>query len=156
MSAIGNRRISPAWESSHRPEIRLDFVQESFAIGRVCTPSERLARILTRLVLEQINCEQREQKIRNEHRCASIILCDSLPKKQRNDRNCGDDCATECDCRISQKKQKHTAKRAQYAGRELEDCDGSQQRGNSSRQWALGKMSFQPFQVSAPIGDLVD
>src|SRR5690242_1503296 len=110
MSAIGNSRISPALDC---PEIRLDFVSESFAIGRVRTAcSERLARILTRLALcEQINCEQRKQKVRNKHRGASIILGDSLPKKQRNDRSCGNDCAAECDCRISQKKQKHAAKR---------------------------------------------
>src|SRR5262249_50348951 len=124
------------------PSIRLDSVQESFAIGRVRTPSERLARILTRLVLEQINCEQSEQKIRNEHRGASIILGDSLPKKQRNNRYCGNDCATECDRRISKNKQKQHAPRAKTAGRELKVCEGSQQRGTIPRQWAFGKMSF--------------
>src|SRR5438132_2464354 len=122
----------------------MDFVQESFAIAPVrAAPSETLARILTRLALcEQINCNERKQKIRNKHRGACIIFRDSLPKKQRNDRSCGNDGATERDRRISHDKHKHAAERAQHASSDLEDCDGSQQRGNSSRQWTLGEMSF--------------
>ena len=122
----------------------MDFVQESFSIAPVrAAPSERLGQILTRLALrEQINCDQRKQKIRNKHRGACIIFRNSLPKKQRNDRNCGNDGAAERDRRISCDQHKHAAKRAQHAGSDLEDCDGCQQRGNSSRQWTLGEMSF--------------
>ncbi len=61
----------------------MDFVHESFVIAPVrAAPSGISARILTRLALrEQINCDQREQKVGNKHCRASIILGDSLPKK---------------------------------------------------------------------------
>ena len=84
----------------------MDFVKEFFPIAPVrAAPSETLARILTRLALrEQIDCDQRKQKIGNKHRGACIIFRDSLPKKQRNDRSSGNGGAAERDCRISQKK----------------------------------------------------
>src|SRR5262249_15008047 len=136
----------------------MDFVQESFAIAPVrAAPSERLARLLTRLALcQQINCDQHQQKIRNEDRGACIIFRDSLPKKQRSDCNCGNDCATERDGRISCDKYEHGAKRAQHAGSELDDCDGSHQCGTSSRQWTIGQMALYAFKVSSAIDDLIN
>jgi hypothetical protein len=61
----------------------MDFVKESFAIAPVrAAPSERLARILTRLALcEQINRNERKQKIRNKHRSSSVILGHPLAKE---------------------------------------------------------------------------
>ena len=46
---------------------------------------------------KQVNCDQREQKVGNKHRRSGIIFCHSLPKKQRKDRNGGNDSAVECD-----------------------------------------------------------
>ena len=46
---------------------------------------------------QQINCDQREQKVGNKHCRASIILRDSLPKKQRRDGCGGKNCPVERD-----------------------------------------------------------
>src|SRR5207245_9431071 len=43
------------------------------------------------LLSEQINPEQRHKKIRNENSRASIVLCHSLPEKERKDRRRGND-----------------------------------------------------------------
>jgi hypothetical protein len=40
---------------------------------------------------EQINRNQGEQKIRNKHRCSGVIFSHSLAKKERKDRNRGNE-----------------------------------------------------------------
>src|SRR5438093_13103829 len=55
-----------------------------------CTRHELKILIDLRLC-EQINRNQRQQKVRNKDRCSSIILSHSLPKEERSDRSRGND-----------------------------------------------------------------
>src|SRR5439155_16946421 len=46
--------------------------------------------------------------------------------------------------------------RAQSSGGNFEDRDRAKQPGHSSRQWTFGEMSFQPFDVTAPIHNFIN
>src|SRR5438046_7305244 len=94
-SAESSFGVLPVGRRDHR---RFEFVAAGFWRSSLWRIQSKTVRLPQKLPLgEQINCEQREQKVGNKHRSACIIFRDSLPEKQRGDRCGGKNCSVQSD-----------------------------------------------------------
>src|SRR6266536_3154228 len=105
---------------------------------------------------EQINCAERQQKIRNEHCRSGVIFRHPLPEEKRDDRDGGNRRAIKCNRRIPRKNYHDASNRTQNPGCNLEDGDRGHHRRHNCRQRTLGEVSFQPFQVTTPIHNFIN
>ncbi len=76
----------------------------------------RCSALINLALRQQINCGQREKKIRHKHRRAGVIFCHSLPEEQGDDRYGRNDRTVERDGRSAPKNYHDAPNRAQRPG----------------------------------------